>query len=1302
MQGFKWHYWQGISKAAFKHSLRWLIYIVLVLTVIVLVIKSSLIALEKNQRLLEERLSHAINAPVKLQGFKATWQGIEPELQISQLKIYHPQHQQQVIFSVPHIKLELALWHSLLNLEWRLDGTITGLNLNISQTQQGEWLITELLALGESRPETRKVALSWLLKQAKWSLNKTQIRITPYQQPGVDLNQLIIKNHNVNHHHAFRVYGLVNEQPFQVFADLKHSGNILRAHSWSGKVYGKLPSLSWQNWLNKVDNLTIDKANLEAEAWFELQAGHLQSASAKLNVQQLAATLAEPSQLINFQHFAATVAWQQHKQGWQVSIQDAQGTVNQQNVKLQQLSVDYQNDKMSFGIKELDIAQASNVLRTVAYQHPNYQKVQTWLSQAQPTGRIHSLTTSIDIAQKKLLNAAAKVQHLSVLATQNMIGVKNANLWLSHQPTGGVAGLDIAEGAVDLKPIYREVTPLSSLNVSLKWTDLGDAWLIDSNQIQLKNNDAHGQAVLSLWLPKADPSAAQMQLLASIYNGNLASVWRYVPWPSAGDDTLAWLKKSLVSGNIERGDFLYQGVLFDTPQRPPSTMQMQFKVKDALLDYAPDWPVLSNLNADIEIYNHALTISAKSGRIYQSAARDIVAKIPDLNTPILYLNAGIDTVGDDLLRLFTETPLKEDVAHFAEMIGIKGEIAGDLAFSLPLSEQIKQDMKVEVSADLVGNPIVLRQAPDFDLWLSGTVKYQTGLGLSSLPLQGYLLTQPVNVKLQSVLNAGEIAAVQIQANGQLAPVNLKPWLGNVTQSMRGQTHYNTLLTVPMTDDPVHIVLDSNLQGWQIDLPEPFKKSIEKIQPVHYEMELHSATRQTGYLVVGSALQSAFEVKNSLINRMILLLGENWQGELPPSGLWVSGHLAQMNIDDWLPWLRPMSSNKPPQDVASVMPNLQSFSVSFDDMFYGGYQLKNVRLGYERLTKASRFQITSNDLNGELIWPSDVLQPVKLNIQSLYLPFSKATFGHTVKKFKTNTNWSIPTVEINIKELHAKAWPHLKTSQLSATLKPYAQGLNLNRIVLKNPEFLMEGMMDWQWQGQERTSYKGQINVVDAAQLFESFNKAPSINSQQAQAKIALSWQGNPSELALTKLNGQLAIELHKGRVLQLNRALNLSRILGVLDSDNIKRRLKLDFSDITQKGLAYDDILFDANLVNGEMHNELIFKSPSLQAKTQGTVDLPSKTLNQHLEVSIPMASVVPYAAALVAGPVVGGALVAAEALLDNSLTEMATLHYDLTGLMTEPKMQRVKNPTLLWRKWRKPTPFKTFNKKKNNKDINQ
>jgi uncharacterized protein YhdP len=566
---------------------------------------------------------------------------------------------------------------------------------------------------------------------------------------------------------------------------------------------------------------------------------------------------------------------------------------------------------------------------------------------------------------------------------------------------------------------------------------------------------------------------------------------------------------------------------------------------------------------------------------------------------------------------------------------------------------------------------VLRQAPEFDLWLSGGVNYKTGMGLTSLPLQGFLLTQPVNVKLQSVLNAGDIAAVQIQANGQLAPINLKPWLADLTQSMRGQTQYSTLLTIPMTNDPVHIVLDSNLVGWQIDLPEPFQKVADKSLPVHYEMELQSPHKQTGYLVVGSALQSGFEVKNGLINRMIVLLGENWTGELPLDGLWIQGHLDHMNIDEWLPWLRPVNKNKAPQNVASVMPNLQSFSVSFDDMAYWGYQLHDVRLGYERLNQASRFQITSNDLNGEVLWPFDAQQPV-------------SPIRATQKKVKPSTDWSIPLIDINIKELSSKAWPRLETSQFNATLKPNSQGITLQHIALKNPDFTMEGTLDWQWHGKESTSYLGEIKVTDVASLFSSFNRPASLNSQQAHANLALSWQGNPSELGLEKLNGELNIELNKGRVLQLNKTLNLSRILGVLDSDNIKRRLKFDFSDVTQKGLAYDAILFDADIVNGEMHNTLVFKSPSVQAQTQGTVDLPSKTFNQSLQVSMPLASVVPYAAAIVAGPAVGGALVAAEALFDHSLTEMTTMYYDLNGSLSEPKMQRIKNPNLLWRKWRK------------------
>ncbi len=1285
MYWFKWGDFLAQSAKWFNHSLRWLIYIVLLALVVVVVIYSSLAFLEKNQDYLEQQLSQAMHTTVRMEKFNATWHGFEPEIHITGLHIYHPQYPSVVIMGIPHVKLELALWQSLLQWDVRLDGQVDGVNLNLVQDASGQWAIEELLALGESRPEVRQTAANWLLAQAEWQLAQTNVVIRPSQKPAIQLHNLSLQNQNRGSKHQFRVQGLFNQQPFKLFADLQATGDIFQAQTWQGQVYTQLPVQPWHQWLTKpiISDSQIIKAEFGGDYWLTLEAGQVQEVTAQVLVPDL--QIRYQQQDITLQQFSAQLSWQQQQPYWQATLEQAQGRINQQAVVLKQFSMEQATPSSLFiGLQELDIAQIAPVLASLKLTPP---LLKTWLIQAQPTGKISKLWADIDSKPFRINKISAQLQQLSALATQKIIGCHQVDIWLNHQNKQGYAGVKIANGQLDLKPIYRQPTPIEQLQVAVKWTDLDDAWLLETNRLTLKNVDAQGEAVLSVWLPKQDMSAAQMQLLANITQGNLASVWRYVPWPSAGDDTLAWLKQALVSGVIERGDFLYEGVLLDSPKRPPSTMQMHFKVKKGTLAYASEWPLLQGLNADVDIYNRQLTVKAKNSQIYQSIARDIAAEISDLNEPKLRLKADLDTTGEDVMRLFKETPLKQETAHFADMVGIKGGIAGQLELQLPLSLRSAEALQVDVLAELVGNPVILQQAPEFDLWLSGGISYKTGLGLSSLPLEGFLLAQPVSVKLQSVLNAGDIEAVQISANGQLAPINLKPWLGDLTQSMSGLSRYQTLLTVPMSDAPIHIIFDSNTVGWKIDLPEPFKKSADKPLAIHYEMELQSPTKQTGYLMVGAALQSGFEVENSLIKRMMIQLGENWTGTLPPEGLWVRGQLSEMNVDEWLPWLRPIHNNKAPQHVASVMPALQSFNVGFDNMSYLGYQLHNVRLGYEPLDDASRFQITSSDLNGELIWPFDAHKKVKLNLQSLKFPFDNQQNGQAAKVIKPNEDWLIPSVDIKVKELTLKAWPQMPASQLSTQLRPTTQGITLNHIALNNPNFNMEGTLDWQWQGKESTSYIGQIQVPNVADLFEGFNRPAALTSQQAQAELALSWQGNPSDLTLDKLNGELSIELDKGRVLQLNRALNLSRILGILDSDNFKKRLKFDFSDITQKGLAYDEIRFQANVYQGNMDNSLVFKSPSLQAQAQGVVNLPKNTIDELLQVSVPMVSVVPYAAAFVVGPVVGGALVAAEAMLDNPITQMTTLHYDIKGSLAEPKVERIKNPDLLWRKWLKKKP---------------
>ncbi|PTQ87238.1 YhdP family protein [Agitococcus lubricus] len=1231
------------------------------------------------QSRIEQQLSVAMQTPVKVTSLEAYWLGIEPDITIKGLKIYHPQHANVVLLEIPYIHLELALWQSLWHWDIRLDAQAKGISLQLAQQATGEWVIKELLALGPSRPEVRKTAVNWLLKQADLRFDELKIHLQPYQAPSIQLDDLRLINRNRGQQHDFRLYANWQQQPLKLFANLTAKADFLQASAWSGQLYTQLPTQAWQPWLHRslTPNLGLENLLAGAEVWASLRQGQLTGLNAKLNIAHVRANYQQ--QNIEAQ-ITTLFSWQQQAQGWQLDVDHVTGNINHHPVQLpnfrllQSAAHYYRLDTSRFDIK--DIVTIGHVVAPTVFRD--------WLRQAQPQGTIDHLALAWQTteAAPTLLLAQVQAKAVTVKATASSIGVQNADFWLTHQPTGGVGALTIKRGVLDLKQAYRVPTPVNQLHAKLRWSADEHAWYVETNKITVANADAHGEALLKLRIPKQDPSATEMRLLASIDEGNLASVWRYVPWPPAGDDTLAWLKSALVAGRIKHGDFLYDGVLIDTPQRAPSTMQMNFWIEDGQLAYQAGWPMLKQLDAKVSIYNRRLEVMASQGQIYQSIPRHIHAVIPDLSQPVLNLTADIDATGDDMMRLFQETPLQSDTGRVAQLLHINGEIAGQLALRIPLTTANQDDVYVKVKADLTGNPVILKQSSEFDLWLTGTVNYETGRGLTSQTIQGYFLSQPVSVKLASLLDNQDVAAIQIQANGQIAPNNLKPWLGDLTRSMKGKTQYQAALTVPVSDEPVHISLSSDLQGWTIDLPEPLGKKQSAI-PFHYEMQLDNQQEQSAYLMYGTRLQTGFAIKDGKITRALVQLGESWLGDLPPEGLWVKGRLGSVDIGEWLPWLRPAANNIAPKNVATVLPELQSFAVDIDRLSYGNYLLRDVRLGLEQESNQQwRLQILSNDLSGEALLPHTAQQPLVLRIQNLSLPFENTGQVQSMMQLKGQDSWSIPKIELYLADVNFKSWPKLAHSEIRATVLPTSKGIRLTQASLKNALFTIDSTLDWQWRGTESTSYSGQLVLNNAANLFTAFNRDPLLSSQQANAHLSLQWAGSPTALDLAHLNGQLSVSLDKGRVLNLNRLVSLSRLLGVLDTDNFKRRLKFDFSDITQKGLAYDKLTFKAHISEGVLKNQLAFISPSLKAQGQGEVNLVTQSLDQQVDISVPISSAVPYAAAVVAGPVVGGALVAAEALLDDPLTKATTLHYQLQGNWQNPTIHRLKKPILPWRNW--------------------
>jgi uncharacterized protein YhdP len=78
--------------------------------------------------------------------------------------------------------------------------------------------------------------------------------------------------------------------------------------------------------------------------------------------------------------------------------------------------------------------------------------------------------------------------------------------------------------------------------------------------------------------------------------------------------------------------------------------------------------------------------------------------------------------------------------------------------------------------------------------------------------------------------------------------------------------------------------------------------------------------------------------------------------------------------------------------------------------------------------------------------------------------------------------------------------------------------------------------------------------------------------EQARADVDL-YHGLPPRrrMALVGLDGTAAdLASTKGRLLNVNATTSASRVFGLIDLDNLRRRLKGDFSDVLKRGLSFD------------------------------------------------------------------------------------------------------------------------------------
>ncbi len=123
----------------------------------------------------------------------------------------------------------------------------------------------------------------------------------------------------------------------------------------------------------------------------------------------------------------------------------------------------------------------------------------------------------------------------------------------------------------------------------------------------------------------------------------------------------------------------------------------------------------------------------------------------------------------------------------------------------------------------------------------------------------------------------------------------------------------------------------------------------------------------------------------------------------------------------------------------------------------------------------------------------------------------------------------------------------------------------------------------------------------------------------------------------------------------------------------LPRRLSLDFSDVTDKGLSFDTIHGDFELREGNAYtSNLLLSGPAAEIGIAGRTGLGAHDYDQTAVVTGNLGSSLPAAGLLAGGPAVGAALLLFSQIFKEPLKGITRGYYRITGSWDKPVVERV------------------------------
>ena len=831
--------------------------------------------------------------------------------------------------------------------------------------------------------------------------------------------------------------------------------------------------------------------------------------------------------------------------------------------------------------------------------------------------------------------------------------------------------VDIAtQGGVFVWPMQlAQPVELDSLKTTLFWKRTPDELLIATPALDFRNQDAtfHG---LAAWHQPSDGSSPALTLASSLDNGNVANAHLYFPRALLVPSALSWLNRAFVAGHMTHSDIILRGPLRHFPFRDGSGLFLVRTHIDALtLDYREDWPRAENASLTAEFRNEGLNVRIHSGRFGNMNVEGGQARFADFKTGELEVKLATSGDAMDALGYLRATPLDALADHAFSAVDAQGPLHADVQLFLPFKDIDLR--RVQVHAQLNGVAMNRSGSTLAATEMTGDADIDGGGQVRHADVHGKALGGAFEMQARAPRNR-PVTRTLLVCNGTLtgdalrAALSLPPAI-----AIGGQTDWHAVLR--LSPEPARersLRIGSSLAGLELNLPEPLAKPIGVTLPTSVEVQWPANSDPQINAVLGSVLRAQATLHSDAdgphLDRAALAFGAEDEPAFSDSQvLNTGGKIGRLDLAGWLKLYTPDKSSKP---LGSF---LRSAKLEVSQLDYLGLSFLDLTLDLVADEDSWRIGVGGPNVVGSIVLPSAADAPWKLEFRRLKFVDESPlqTAFSTPTPSATANPKAIPAIDFHAVDL---TWNERQFGDVRATLAKLDDGISLQRLVVSGASFTANAKGEWRGADAGLGRIEGTLASTDVGATLKQLGYDAVIEAKTGHIDFDMNWAGAPTADALSEAMGHVQVALDKGQITGLKPG--AGRVVGLASVAALPRRLALDFSDLTDKGFAFDTVRGDFDLHDGSAFTDnMLVKGPAAEIGLIGRVGLKSKDYDQTAVVTGNISSTLPLAA-FAGGPVVGAAVLVFTQVFKQPLKGLARGYYRITGNWDNPTVERIKS----------------------------